>query len=636
MMNKCIVLLWISLFLGIVACSDVPSTSSSNNTGSSTNKLDDIAPNNTLTLQAKSQRNESTELGLKTQRPLFGDTHVHTSYSLDAFIGGNRITPRDAYLFAQGYPVTIMGNTKQLTRPLDFAAITDHAEFLGEMHSAQYPTAKGYDHPILQELRGLDGYKEQINWFLQYVVKPMRSGNASRPEFFAGIDTIKSAWQLIIDAANEHNQPNTFTTLIGYEWTATKDQGNMHRVVLFRSDNVPEVPYSKLESDNPEDLWQWLDSQNQQGIQSFAITHNSNGSKGFMFRETDSYNQPIDATYATLRQQYEPLVEMQQVKGNSEVNQQFWPNDEFADFEISPSMQNFSKRTFAKENYVRYGISLGNMVQASIGVNPLKMGFIGGTDTHNSTPGDVAESSFTGGHANADANIIQRRQANVPQWLSVRESNPGSLSGVWATSNTREAIFDAMQAKETFATSGPRIQPRLFAGIDLPEVTTLPELITQGYKLGVSMGATLKQLTQSPYFYLAAVKDPDGANLDRIQIIKNSIDKDGNISEVIHNVVWSDERELTSDSILPALTSTVELTSASYTNQFGATVLMSRWQDPDFDPLLPASYYARVIEIPTPRWTTYDAVKHNLPLLEDVPHTIQERAWTSPIWYEPN
>ena len=218
----------------------------------------------------------------------------------------------------------------------------------------------------------------------------------------------------------------------------------------------------------------------------------------------------------------------------------------------------------------------------------------------------------------------------------MRESNPGSLSGVWATSNTREAIFDAMQAKETFATSGPRIQPRLFAGIDLPEVTTLPELITQGYKLGVSMGATLKQLTQSPYFYLAAVKDPDGANLDRIQIIKNSIDKDGNISEVIHNVVWSDGRELTSDSILPALTSTVELTSASYTNQFGATVLMSRWQDPDFDPLLPASYYARVIEIPTPRWTTYDAVKHNLPLLEDVPHTIQERAWTSPIWYEPN
>lgn len=628
MFKRCVVLST-TFFLGLAACSEVPSEDpfpiAHDKTGNSAIEL-----TNPLTIQV------NNSLGLKTQRPLFGDTHVHTSYSLDAFIGGNRITPQDAYLFAQGHPVTILGNTKQLSRPLDFAAVTDHAEFLGEMHSAQEPTATGYDHPTLQELRGLNGYKEQINWFVQYVITPMRSGKSQRPEFYAGSDTTKSAWQLIIDAANAHNQPHTFTTLIGYEWTATKDQGNMHRVVLFRSDDVPEMPFSKIESDNPEDLWQWLAMQQQKGIQSFAIPHNSNGSKGYMFRPTDSSNQPIDRTYAALRQQYEPLVEMQQIKGNSEVNQQFWPNDEFADFEISPSMQNFSKRTFAKENYVRYGISLGNKIQASVGINPLKMGIIGGTDTHNSTPGDVAEDTFTGGHAIADAKVSLRRQGNVPQWLSVRDSNPGSLTGVWATSNTRESIFDAMQAKETFATSGPRIQPRLFAGENLPTVSNLPELITQGYKHGVSMGGTLKKLNQAPMFYLAAVKDPDGANLDRIQIIKNSIDNAGNITEIIHNVVWSDARKLNTDASLPILPSTVNLKTGSYSNQYGEALLMTSWQDPDFDPQYPASYYARVIEIPTPRWTTYDAIKNNLPLLEDVPHTIQERAWTSPIWYEPD
>jgi len=371
------------------------------------------------------------------------------------------------------------------------------------------------------------------------------------------------------------------------------------------------------------------------GSKALAIPHNSNASKLMMFPDVKANGDPIDLEYAELRQHFEPLIEMMQIKGNSEVHQKFWAADEFSNFENANSIQKYSDRTFHKRDFVREGLKTGLAYEQKLGVNPFKLGFIGGTDNHNGVPSDVAEDSFVGGHGPEDGSVERRRSGNVGGWIDGKDLSIGSLAAVWATENSRAGIWDAMKRRETFATSGPRIQLRLFAGVELPaEPANSVELVEQGYEMGVPMGADLGPIGAAPTLTVWAMKDPDGANLDRIQIIKGWVGADGNTYEEIIDVAWSDERQAV-DGKLPAVGNTVDLETAKYTNTIGAVELMGSWRDENFDPEQHAFYYARALEIPTPRWSTYDAVRHNLPLLEDVPATIQERAWASPIWYRP-
>lgn len=593
-----------------------------------------------LTATPESAAKVAAEEAAVPENPLkaayFGEIHVHTSFSLDAYIGGARLTPFDAYRFAKGETVSLNNQLHSLRQPLDFAAVSDHAEFIGEMLSTQIDTAPGFYQQALEELRNLTAIEEQRNWFVKYVVSNMRSATPGHPPFYAGPETSKSAWRdIMVKAAEQFYEPGKFTTLIGFEWTASQNAGNMHRNVFFRDSTVPDVPISALDTNDEEKLWSWMEDQERAGATLFAVPHNSNGSKGLMFEPVDNSGKPIDAAYAKRRQQREPLIEMMQIKGNSEVVSSLWPADEFANFENAPSVGSFSDRTFKKENFVRWAVINGLTYQKSLGENPWKLGFVGGSDNHNGTPGDVTEGDYIGSHGGADRLVERRREGEIDGWILARESNPGSLTGVWAPKNTRGAIFDGMRARETFATSGTRIQPRFFGGAGLTAPTDPVALVKEGYARGVPMGGTLGRLEKPPVFTLYAMKDPNGANLDRIQIIKGWLDKDGMPQERIIDAVWSGDRKKNESGVLPPVGDTVNVSKATYSNTIGAAELMGTWTDDDFNAAQPAVYYVRVLEIPTPRWTTYDAVKHNLPQLGDVQATIQERAWTSPIWYSP-
>ena len=577
-----------------------------------------------------------------TENPLkeayFGETHVHTSYSLDAYIGGARITPDEAYKFAQGGDVVVNGQKHNIGRPLDWVAVSDHAEFIGEMYSTQVPGAKGGDNPMLEELRNLKSVDEQRAWFVKYVVNNNRGDNPTHPPFYAGPETTRSAWKDVqVKAAIDNYRPGKFTTLAGYEWTSAPKGGNMHRNVIFRDLNVPDMPFSALDSADEEKLWAWMAEQEKKGSRLLAIPHNSNGSKGLMFEPLDNAGKPITADYARLRSHFERLIEMMQIKGNSEVHRKFWPADEFAGFENADSVGSFSGREFKKEYFVRWAATKGLDYQAKLGANPYQFGFIGGTDNHNGLPSDVAEDDYIGSHGPADGTLEARRTGEIDGWIKAKESSPGSISAVWATRNTRDAIWDAMAARETFVTSGTRIKVRFFGGADLGAASTNPrELVEQGYRNGVPMGGTIDKASKAPTFTVWAAKDPNGANLDRIQIIKGMVDAKGEPNDKVIDVVWSGDRKPAANGKLPPVGNTVDLKTATYANTIGSPELMGTWTDPDFDPARPALYYVRVLEIPTPRWTTYDAVRNKLELLSDVPSEVQERAWSSPIWYTPS
>ena len=567
----------------------------------------------------------------------FGETHVHTSYSLDAYIGGARITPDEAYKFAQGAEVFVNGQKHNIGRPLDWVAVSDHAEFIGEMYSTQVPGAKGGDNAMLEELRNLKSVDEQRQWFVKYVVNNNRGDNPTHPPFYAGPETTQSAWKDIeIKAAIDNYRPGKFTTLAGFEWTSAPKGGNMHRNVIFRDLNVPDMPLSALDTNDEEKLWAWMSEQEKKGSKLLAIPHNSNGSKGLMFEPIDNAGKPITADYARLRSHFERLIEMMQIKGNSEVHRTFWPADEFAGFENADSVGSFSGRTFKKDYFVRWAVTKGLDYQAKLGANPYQAGFIGGTDNHNGLPSDVAENDYIGSHGPADGTLDARRSGEIDGWIKAKESSPGSISAVWATRNTRGAIWDAMAARETFVTSGTRIKVRFFGGADLGAAADARALVEQGYRSGVPMGSTIAETTKAPTFTVWAAKDPNGANLDRIQIIKGMVDANGEPNDKVIDVVWSGDRKRGTDGKVPPVGNTVDVAQATYANSIGSAELMGTWTDPDFDPAKPALYYVRVLEIPTPRWTTYDAVRNKLPLLPDVPAVIQERAWTSPIWYTPS
>jgi uncharacterized protein DUF3604 len=573
------------------------------------------------------------------QRNLYyGETHMHTAYSLDAFIGGTRQTPTDAYRAARGETVVVNGQPHQIRRPLDFAAVTDHAEYLGEMYSTLNKGAPGYDNPLIEQLRGLSDITEREKWFYKYVISNNRGDTPGHTEFFAGEGTIKSAWQIAVDAAEAQNKPGEFTTFIAYEWSAAPKGGNLHRNIIFRGDKAPDMPMSYIDINREEGLWAWLDGLEKKGIRGLAIPHNSNASKGMMFPDANSAGEPVDLEYAQMREHFERAIEMMQVKGNSEVHRQFWQADEFADFENANSMGQFSERVPEKRNFVRSGVVKGLAMEQQLGVNPFKLGFVGGTDNHNGMMSDVDEDNFVGAHGPEDGSVKARREGQVTSWLNSRDLSIGALTGVWAQSNTRGDIWDSIYNRETFATSGPRIAVRFFGGWDLAkDLPAKSDVLERAYKHGVPMGGDLpgSHKGRSPRFLVMASKDALGANLDRIQIVKGWVDAQGQLKDKVFDVSWAGDRKPGDAGKLPAVGNTVDLTTATYRNTIGAAQLATVWEDPEFDAAIPSLYYVRVIEIPTPRWSTYDAVRAGLPLLEDVPATIQERAWSSPIWFKP-
>ena len=571
----------------------------------------------------------------------FGEQHLHTAYSLDAFIGGARLSPSDAYHFAKGQEVEVGGVKVQLHAPLDWAAVTDHAEYIGEMYSTMVEGAPGHDQEQLNQLRGLQSMEEREKWFLEYVVKSNRSATPQHPPFYAGEGTAVSAWKRILAATEENYEPGKFTTIPAFEWSCAAGGANLHRNVFFRDMNVPERPMSYIDLNREEALWKWLASLEQKGMKVIAIPHNSNASKGKMFADKTSAGEPIDLEYAEMRSRFEPLVEMMQIKGNSEVHRWFWSADEFANFENADSIGDYSDRDYkkyGKSNWVRWAVTKGLAYEQTLGVNPYHYGFVGGTDNHNGLMANVAEDNFAvGSHGAADNTVEKRRTGEVGGWIKGKDLNPGALTGVWAPANTREAIWDGLKNRETFATSGPRIKVRFFGQFgQLETPADAMNLVERGYAQGVPMGGTLSNSGKgAPSFTVWAIKEPEGANIDRIQIVKGWVDAKGEPQDKVFDVVWSGKRSLGANGKLPPVGNTVDLTKATYTNAIGTAELIGTWTDKGFNPAQPALYYVRVLLIPTPRWSTYDAVRAGLPLLTDVPATVQERAWSSPIWYKP-
>ena len=618
-MNKNLLLIF--LIIAISACQNNPQTEDAS--GAST-EAENIAaadiPRNLL------------------KNAYFGETHVHTSTSMDAFIGGNRLTPGDAYRFARGEEMMVNGRLHKLKRPLDFCAISDHAEFFGETYTLMNEGSPGYDHPIAVQMREADNYEDALTLFVKYVITPVRTGGSVHPEFYQGVESTKSGWRINFEATEKYYEPGRFTTLHAFEWSAAPNAGNLHRNVIFRDTIVPDVPFSANDSRDPQDLWAWMQQQMDNGSTLLAIPHNSNGSKGLMFPEVDLEGNPVTAGYAEVRQNMEPLIEMMQIKGNSEVYPNFWLTDEFANFEPANSIQDYSGRTFEKRNFVRYGLERGLQYQAELGINPFKYGFIGGSDSHNGTPGDVDEDNYlVGSHGLADRTAQDRAKQVIDGWATAYDINPGSLAGVWAPANTREDIWDAMKARETFCTSGPRLKVRLFGGYDYQEGYPDAEaMVRDGYAKGVPMGNDLAKAPagKAPKFLVCAQKDPIGPNLDRIQIIKGWYEN-GEMKEQIYNVAVSDGRLDEATGKVAPIDAPVDRETGAFNSEKGDVELMAVWTDLDFDPAVNAFYYARVIQLPTARWTLWDQIREWVTFPDGVAMEIQERAWSSPIWYTP-
>ena len=581
-------------------------------------------------------------------RQLFwGDLHVHSNISFDAFSFGNRtLTSADSFAFASGHKITSsIGMEAQLSRPLDFLLVSDHAEFMGVMR------ALWADDPEIMEAE-----------FAQRWRKAMSEDNMGSVigEFMATMDAQKgdgvplgfkkSVWAGVNEVAEQYNNPGTFTAFIGYEWTSSVAGKNRHRNILFR--DGPEktgsfIPFSSIDDKDPEALWSALESWvSETGGQVMSIPHNSNLSDGLEFAETRSNGLPLDANYAKRRNRWEPILEMTQVKGDSETQPLISPDDEFADFEnwdetdIGNNVKdpNTLFETYSHE-YARPALQLGMKLEQHLGTNPFKFGMIGSTDAHTGLA--TADSdNFYGKFLDSEpaAERLSNQMGGI-LWDN-RNLAASGYAAVWADSNTREGIYDALARKEAYATTGPRIAVRFFGSWDYEEELLVdPNMIEKAYAQGVPMGGDLTKQNnspQSPSFIVSAMKDPEGANLDRIQIVKGWINKDGSRSEKVFNVAWSDNRTMDDNTgDIPELASTVNAAAATYTNTVGSADLSALWTDPSFDASNPAVYYVRVLEIETPRWTTYDAARFGVELPKDVPVTIKERAYTSPIWYTP-
>ena len=622
--------------------------------------------------------------------PLFGDLHVHTKYSFDAYIFGTLASPDDAYEFAKGAPLRHpAGFDMQLKRPLDFYGVTDHGTFLGQVEEAATPGTVYYEAPSSIQVRDInsvenlnlstfDARRQAFGGFLLKTTTALREGKLD----IRYVDKVsRTAWADIVAAAERHNDPGKFTTFIGFEYTAsTPDMGNLHRNVIFRGDGnrIPSVPYGRANSNSPEGLWNWMDRLREDGIESMAIPHNSNGSGGNMFALVDSNDKPFTKEYSDLRSRNEPIVEITQVKGTSDTHPALSKNDEWADFEIMPYKVATLEYSEPKGSYVRDAFLEGLRLEIQKGFNPYKFGLIGSSDTHTGASSQD-ESNFYSKIGLLDSTPEMR--GSIPINNSFSEENPSAaeggcfeisqptedgvveycvtaqevngeiymnsssitwgasgLAGVWAEENTRESIYNALRRKESFATSGPRMTIRFFAGFDLDNTKLNDiDLVEHLYANGKSMGSDLDGIAkQTPLFFVWAVRDSYSAPLQRIQIIKGFVDASGNPQEEVFDVTCSDGG--TPDLIshrCPDNNAKVDISNCTFSQDIGATELKSFWSDPTFKVDQRAFYYVRALENPTCRWSTWDAIRNNLDPRSDMPKTIQERVWSSPIHYIP-
>ncbi len=588
-------------------------------------------------------------------RPLWGDTHLHTGYSFDAGAFGARLGPADAYKFARGEQVnSSTAGPAKLSRPLDFLVVADHSDnmgffpklFSGDPAYLADPTGRRwYDMVQAGGEQAVNAATEIIDSFSKGTFPPAL---LSLP----GTAVYRSAWETTVKAAEEANTPGTFTAFIGFEWTSNTGGNNLHRVVIFRDNGDKALriePYTTLKpvgSDNPVDLWKYLGAyEDKTGGRILAIAHNGNLSNGIMFPEIESFTgKAVDRSYAQTRARWEPLYEATQMKGDGEAHKFLSPTDEFASYEVwdkfNLNMSVPKKPEMLQYEYARSGLKVGLKLEQKLGVNPYKFGMIGSTDSHTALA-TAEEENFFGKHAGTEPNP-KRWEHPVGCFsgnciLGWQQAASG-YAAVWATENTREALFDAMQRKEVYATTGSRMIVRFFGGWDFEAQDAQGRSPAEvGYRKGVPMGGDLRKAPagKAPAFLVAALRDPIGANLDRVQIVKGWMAKNGDLQEKVYDVAWSDGRKAGADSKLPAVGNTVDVANATWTNTIGDPELITVWKDPDFDASLRAFYYVRVLEIPTPRWTAYDAKRFGVTMGAEVPMMTQERAYTSPIWYTP-
>ena len=568
----------------------------------------------------------------------FGEQHLHTANSPDAFAMGTRNTVDDAYRFAKGEAVKKLldGTTVQKKTPYDWCAVTDHAEFLGMLPLMLDKTNPLHDTQIGKLISSGDP-KDGAEAF-QIIISAVAANEP--PSYLMDPKVMKTVWEKQKAIANQHNDPGKFTTLIAFEWTSIPFSQNLHHNVFFRDDKGPDAVYSSLDSVRREDLWTYQEVQRAEGHENFSISHNANVSNGLMFAPTTSSGTTIDVHWAKRSNLNTVATEIIQTKGASETHPALSPNDEFAGFETYYKRLLGSGGVVSRINngYVRRALTDGVGFQEMMGANPWKIGIVAGADSHDAFS-DNEEFNYTGVHGNTDntPKIRLTSGTTVAGEPPRHFSTPGTTA-VWAPENTREAIYDAIKSKETYGTSGTFIRLRFFGGWNYPaDLVKDSDFVKQAYAQGVPMGQDLpKKAGKAPTFAVWALKDPESANLDRIQIIKGWY-KDGHPWEKVYDVAWSDGRKPDAKTgKLPAVGNTVNIKKASYTDKIGDTQLAVVWTDPDFDPSQHAVYYARVIEIPTPRWSTYDAKALGIEPPKDVPATIQERAWSSPIWYTPD
>jgi hypothetical protein len=580
-------------------------------------------------------------------RVFFGETHLHTAVSVDAGTM-NKVGQEDAFRFARGEEITTThGLRARLSRPLDFIAVTDHAEMYGLM-----PRLLKGDPAVLSSEAGRRWYEALTsgdpNRAFTTAMEIVATLSNEDPPIEAD-QLVRDAWQEYTALADRYNDPGTFTTLIGYEYT-TMGGNNLHRNVIFRGDATianQTRPFSQYDSQNPEDLWRALsDFEQRTGGQVLAIPHNGNLSNGRMFSIETFGGRPYSRELAELRASLEPIYEVTQIKGDGEAHPMLSPTDEFANYEIwdRSNLNGTEVKTpdMLQYEYARQALRNGLMLEESLGVNPFKFGMVGSTDSHTSMSG-AEEENFFGKHSGVEPEAERWEhiviEAPDPQFtVHGWQQAAGGWAAVWAMENTREAIFDAMMRKETYATTGTRLTVRFFGGWNFTAADTQTRLPARaGYERGVPMGGDLRAAPagEAPTFLVAAMKDPYSGNLDRIQIIKGWLDAEGETHEQVYDVVWSDERRPGPDGKLPPVGNTVDVETATWSNSIGAPELIAVWEDPEFDPEQMAFYYARVIEIPTPRWTAYEALRFDIDMPPEVPMTTQERAYTSPIWYTP-
>ncbi|WP_237064463.1 DUF3604 domain-containing protein [Microbulbifer zhoushanensis] len=584
-------------------------------------------------------------------RVFFGDTHLHTSYSTDAGMFGNTLGPDAAYRFAKGETVTSStGVPARLHRPLDFLVVADHAENLGLA-----PLIEESDKRLLASEWG-----KQVHDLVK-AGKPDEayamwgSAVSERKDPLTDIDgLVESMWHRITKAAEAHNNPGLFTALIGFEWTSSPDGSNLHRNVVFRDDKARAdqvIPLSAYDSEDPEDLWRWMANYEEKvGGRVLAIPHNGNLSNGLMFDSvTLTGKQPLDRDYAERRRRWEPLYEVTQIKGDGETHPLLSPNDEFADFETwdKGSFGAAKERDMLPREYAREALKQGLAYQEKLGANPYRFGMIGSTDSHTSLATTGEDNFFGKATAMEPSSDEIRFEERITGYLpdpqgrdyAIRhyQASASGLAAVWARENTREALWDAMARREVYATTGTRPIVRVFGGFEFTKDDLVrSDFARHGYEKGVPMGGELERSDKAPTFLVRAMRDPDGANLDRIQVVKGWLDAGGKTHERIYDIAVSDGRKIGADGrAKKKVGNTVDVGNATYTNAIGAPFLQAWWKDPDFDGTQNAFYYVRVLEIPTPRWTTYDARFFGLKRPEDVPGSIQERAYTSPIWYTP-